>query len=215
MVDEAGESWMSRLPWILLGQRTAFQQDLNSTPAELVFGTNPIVPGDIVGEPGPPISSPQLRSLLESLRAMAAQPAIPTSSHCDPPVHVPSNLDDVTHVRIRRHKQGPLAHTYEGPFEIVERVGKSCIRIRVGSYADGSPRYELQHWENAKPAVLSPDMEPAERKKLGRKPNPANEKVLSDTPNHTTEFTIETDINNNDQNIRPKRQIRPPMRYVP
>ena len=68
MADEAGENWVSRLPWVLLGRRTAYQPELDSTSAELVFGTNPIVPGDLVGEPDPPASSEQLQNLLESLR---------------------------------------------------------------------------------------------------------------------------------------------------
>ena len=98
--------------------------DLNSTSAELVFGSNPTVPGDMVGEPGPPATSKQLQSLLESLRQQAAQPATQTSNHGSPSVHTPHNLHNVTHVRIKRHKTHPLQHSYEGPFEIVERLGK-------------------------------------------------------------------------------------------
>ena len=160
---------MDRLPWVLLGLRTSFQTDLNSTSAELVFGSNPTVPGDMVGEPGPPTTSKQLQSLLESLRQQAAQPATQTSNHGSPSVHTPHNLHNVTHVRIKRHKTHPLQHTYEGPFKIVEHLGKSCIKIHVGSYADGTPRHEVQHWENAKPAVLQDDQPEAERPKLGRK----------------------------------------------
>ena len=170
-----------------------------------------MVPGDIVGEPGPPISSSQLKTILESLRAMSAKPAVPTSSHGEQPVHVPSNLDRVTHVRIRRHKQGPLQHVFEGPFEVVERIGKSCIRIRVGSFADGTPRYEVHHWENSKPAVVTPDMEPAEKKKLGRKPLATSTEIPSITPDSDKDIESGTDINNNS---RPKRQTRPPLRYM-
>ena len=175
-----------------------------------MLGSNPTVPGDMLGEPGPPLSSRQLQNLLTSLRAQAGRPAIQTSSHRDPPVHEPVNLDRVTHVRLKRHKLGPLQHTYEGPFRIVERVGRSCIRVQVGLYADGTPRIETHHWENAKPAVLSENQEPATKKKLGRKPKPVSGDASSDTT--TSEPTsIDRKKTNNE---RPKRTIRPPARYA-
>ena len=203
MADSEGSNWVARLPWVLLGLRTTYQADLKSTSAELVLGTNPIIPGDLIGEPSPEVSSRQLESLLESLRQRAAQPATQTSSHGIPPVNVPTNLDQVSHVRIKRHKLNPLQHAYEGPFPIIERVGKACIRVRVGSYADGRPRTELHHWENAKPAVLSPSTVVAERGPLGRKPN---------VPSTTTETNNQMNLDNNN-NERPKRNVRPPERY--
>ena len=104
MADEAGENWVSRLPWVLLGRRTAYQPELDSTSAELVFGTTPAVPGDIIGDPGSPLSMTQIKSLLEELRAMAAQPAKPTSAHRSMPVNIPRNLEKVTHVRVKKAK---------------------------------------------------------------------------------------------------------------
>ena len=40
MADEHGSEWMSRLPWVLLASRTAFQPELKATSAELVMGSN-------------------------------------------------------------------------------------------------------------------------------------------------------------------------------
>ena len=62
-----------------------------------------------------------------------------------------------------------LGSAFEGPFEIMDRIGKSVIKIRVGSYANGEPRYEQQHWHNCKPAVMAKSTTVAERKALGRK----------------------------------------------
>ena len=81
------------------------------------------------------------------------------------------NLDTVTHVRLRRAKPGVLGHAFEGPYEIVERLGESCIKLRVGSYANGTPRFEVHHWDNAKPAVYSPTIVTADKPRLGRKRN--------------------------------------------
>ena len=66
MADESRSQWMSRLPWVMLGRRPAFQPELNATATELVFRSNPLLPGDIVGEPGPPLNRTQLETLLEA-----------------------------------------------------------------------------------------------------------------------------------------------------
>ena len=212
MADESGENWMSMLPWVLLGRRTAYQQDLEATAAEMVMGANPLIPGDMVGEPGPPLASNQLKSLLNSLRAQAAKPAVQTSGHQELPVHEPSNLDQVTHVRLKRHKLGPLQYSYEGPFPILERVGKSCIKVQVGLFADGTPRVETHHWENAKPAVLADNQQPATKKKLGHKPKPVTrDEPVTNTTRDESGINITSEPTNNK---RPKRTIRPPARYA-
>ena len=36
-----GAKWMDCLPWVMLARRTAIQQDLSTSPAELVLGTHP------------------------------------------------------------------------------------------------------------------------------------------------------------------------------
>ena len=153
---------MFRLLWILLARRAAYQTDIYTTSAELVMGSNPVLPGDVHTDLDLSRSE-NLQQLVEGLRTNAAQPAHQTSAHRDPPVHVPEGLDRVTHVRIKRAKPGPLGHAYEGPFKIVERQGKSCIKVRVGSYANGEPKYEVQHWANCRPAVISENIQEAQR----------------------------------------------------
>merc|ERR1712015_4572 len=134
-----------------------------------------MLPGDLIGKPGQESTPGQVGQMLENLKANAARPAVQTSSHRDPPVHMPVDLDRVTHVRVKRAKPGPLGHSYEGPFEIYERVSNSCVRIRVGSFANGEPKYELHHWNNLKPAVLRNDTKLAERTRPGRAPAGLNQ----------------------------------------
>ena len=69
---------------------------------------------------------------------------------------------------------------------------------------------ETHHWENAKPAVLEENQEPATKKKLGRKPKPAK----GDTPSNNTASIPNNDIMPEKDNARPKRIIRPPARYA-
>ena len=49
MGDQHGRSWYSALPWVLLGQRTAYQPSLGTSPAEMVYGQTIKVPGDLAG----------------------------------------------------------------------------------------------------------------------------------------------------------------------
>ena len=45
MNDEYGSQWKSMLPWVLLGRRTSFHDELKATPAQMVFGQDPPLPG--------------------------------------------------------------------------------------------------------------------------------------------------------------------------
>lgn len=168
--DESGASWMSRLPWVLLARRTAFQPELDTSAAELVLGVDPKLPGDMVAEPGPPMTNVQVQQLLEGMRSKAARAAIQPSSHRNPPVYMPKGIENVTHVRVQRAKPGTLGYAYEGPFKIIERLGDSCLKLRVGTSADGTPRYETQHWNRCKPAAIDDSTPLGQKKNPGRKP---------------------------------------------
>ena len=60
-----------------------------------------------------------------------------------------------------------LLSKYHGPYEIIERLSDSCVKIYTGNYVNGEPRYEIQHWENLKP---SPIVDAKLKPNLGRKP---------------------------------------------
>ena len=56
-------NWVDKLPWVLLGIRTAPKEDLQSSSAELVYGQPLWVPGDFIPAPPflglPPSSGPR------------------------------------------------------------------------------------------------------------------------------------------------------------
>ena len=217
MGNDSADKWLSKLPWVLLGRRTAFQQALGCSPGELVLGTNPTVPGDIVGDPGPPLSNAQIKELLEALRQQAAAPPTQTTHNRAQPVYMP-DLSRTTHIKLGKPK--PLGKQYEGPFEITERLGTSCIRIRVGSYANGDPRYEVQHWSNCRPAAIEQNTGPATRPSRGRPPlNPAAKEFAPATPIVTPspEPPQQTEHgetpSNVHQRMRPVRNRKKPDRY--
>ena len=209
MGDHYGEKWMDRLPWVLLGRRTTYQPALKATPAEMVLGSNPTVPGDVIGIPGPPLEGPQLREILDGLRRNAARPAVQTTHNRTAPINYP-NLDNVTHVYVKKGKTTPLGHSFDGPFEITERLGKSCIKLKVGLIAKGEVREEIQHWSNCKPAVRSEDMPEATRARRGRKPLNPEATPFKPAPKQATQKTENEQAANNDPQATEAANNDPP-----
>lgn len=135
---------MDRLPWVMLGRRTAFQPALDCSAAELVFGGTPTIPGDLAGEPSQPLTQPQLKQLLHGLQANASRAPVQTTHNRHRPINLP-DLSKVTHVYLRKGKTTPLGPNCEGPFKINRHISQSCIEIRVGTSAGGEPRLEMHH----------------------------------------------------------------------
>ncbi|KAJ8397610.1 hypothetical protein AAFF_G00436090 [Aldrovandia affinis] len=129
-VDLQGNSWIDRLPWVMLGLRTAPKEDLLSSSAELVYGQALRVPGDFFPSVTVPWSAPeQLRNLWD--KASAFMPT-PTSNHSLPRIHVPQDLQSARYVFIRHDAhRNPLQPPYDGPYRVVETGDKTFI-IDIG-----------------------------------------------------------------------------------
>jgi hypothetical protein len=50
----SGSDWYSHLPWVLLGIRSTWREDSQFLPAEAVFGSQPVLPGQFLDTPEPP-----------------------------------------------------------------------------------------------------------------------------------------------------------------
>ena len=106
---------MDELPLILLGIRTAWREDADTTAAELVYGSTLWVPGEFVAVSGP-VSAPApssgfLHSLQESMRNARPPPAL---FHSQPNTQVPSALATASHVYVRHDAQrSPLQRPYD------------------------------------------------------------------------------------------------------
>ena len=132
-----------------------------------MLGETPLVPGQLIGSELSPESD--LPTLLDKLKTKAARPPVQTAHHSDPIVHTPAAMDKATHLYVKRGKITPLGKRFDGPFPIVERQGNACVKLHVANYANGQPRYEVQHWQNCK----IPDFDDpltATRPALGRPP---------------------------------------------
>jgi len=53
----AGPDWYHHLPWIMLGIHSSYREDAEFSPAEAVFGSQPVLPGQFLSAPEPPSPS--------------------------------------------------------------------------------------------------------------------------------------------------------------
>lgn len=116
-------SWVTSLPFVLLGMRTAFKEDLNSTAAEMLYGENLRLPGEMLG----PVDSEnqtenptdfvaRLRKKMSNLRP------IPASRHSKQSPFIFKDLSSASHVFLRDDTvRRPLQPPYTGPFPVLER----------------------------------------------------------------------------------------------
>ena len=125
LCEDARDQWYWRLPMVLLALRTTFKPDVGASPADLVYGEGLAVPGEILGNEQ--LDDPELlrrqHNLLAHMRMEVErlQPK-PTSTHRRPAVYLPGELEDATHVFIRRGGVQPsLTSPYEGPFRVADR----------------------------------------------------------------------------------------------
>uniref|UniRef100_A0AAQ4Q920 Gypsy retrotransposon integrase-like protein 1 n=1 Tax=Gasterosteus aculeatus aculeatus TaxID=481459 RepID=A0AAQ4Q920_GASAC len=157
-------NWVDKLPWVMLGIRTAPKEDLQSSSAELVYGQPLRVPGDFVPTSTVPWSATlQRAALLDNAKLFAP---VPTSRHGLPQSHVPAGLQTADYVFIRHDAhRGPLRPPYEGPFRVLETGDKHFV-VDMG----GKP--ERLSIDRLKPAHLdvARPIESAQPPRRGRPP---------------------------------------------
>ena len=129
----AGADWHSHLPWVMLGIRSAWREDSDFTPAEAVFGSQPILPGQFLSSTESP--SPSFIKDFQGL--LAARCPLPTAHHNEPGVQeLPEELLLSRHVLVRRDgAQPPLSPAYDGPFLVLERSLR-FFKLLVGTRQD-------------------------------------------------------------------------------
>ena len=120
-------NWSRALPLVLLGLRTTYKQDLNCSPAELLYGERLRVPGELISTSTPEDTTAdssfvvQLREHFKNIRSVQSRPSN-TESYEPPTLH---NCDYVF-VRVDRIKSS-LQSPYEGPFKVIRRTRKHFV----------------------------------------------------------------------------------------
>ena len=180
MGDVYGTEWSKILPWILLARRTSFHEDLGTTPATMLFGEDPPLPGDMV----PLHNGDTLQNILDKVKANVDRPKPQTSLNRNPKVYQPKSMQTCTHVYTKVPKPTPLGPKWLGPYPILKRLGDSSLQIQTGHFVNGKPRSEVRHWNTCHPYTPNDTIPDAERPRLGRKPLNRAAKSFQPMPFH-------------------------------
>ena len=145
-------NWVDKLPWVLLGIRTTPSAELDTSPAELVYGAPLTVPGDI------PRQNPDHLSCSDFLQRLRTTVqdfhAVPASRHRDIRASVPTTLGESGYVFVRRDFIKPtLQRPHEGPYKVLES-GPKFYKLDYGG------RCELVSVDRLKSAHVDKDNPP-------------------------------------------------------
>jgi cleavage and polyadenylation specificity factor subunit 1 len=121
------QNWTETLPIVLLGIRSAIKPDINTTCAELVYGTTLRLPSDIVNSQNH-LSEPtdtyvsKLKSIMQSLNPIS------TSRHSVKSTYIHPSLQSCSHVFLRVDSvKPPLSPPYTGPHPVISRKEKNFV----------------------------------------------------------------------------------------
>jgi hypothetical protein len=155
----AGDRWTAHLPWVMLGIRSAWREGTSFSPAEAVYGAQPLLPGQYLAAEEDP--SPSFLSDLQ--QTLAGRTLLPTSHHSTPaPQELPEVLLLAKHVLVRQDGHvPPLAAAYNGPFLVLERSLR-FFKLQIGD------RVDTVSTLRRKPCTSPPDVEVAQPPKRGR-----------------------------------------------
>lgn len=127
IVCHTDANWTETLPWVLLGIRSAWKDDLQASTAELVYGEPLRLPGQfLTTSPDESVDPTNIVSRLRShMRKLTPQP---TSWHTSSrrTFYVPKDLNTATHVFLRQGPvKRPLQPPYQGPYKVLQRSEKT------------------------------------------------------------------------------------------
>jgi transposase InsO family protein len=156
----AGPDWLTHLPWVLLGIRSAVPLEGGPSPAEAVMGCQPILPGEFLATGEPP-----LEEFLDKIKADALHPPRPVLHKNTPLLDaLPPDLAAADFVFIRRDSVAPpLTPPYTGPFKVLRRA-LHTFQVQVGN------RTETISTNRLKAYISTPDTAAAEPPRSGRPP---------------------------------------------
>ena len=152
------------------------------------------VPGALLHQPGPELSTEQTSKLLHHLYRMMDRPARPMATkHEEKDI---SHTDDVNQVYFKNHgDEKSLSEKFKGPVPINSRPSRSTLELKVGAYASGEPRLQEFSWSSCKPAKYRDDEFSVFKDKLGRKPKSSAPSAPPGFPASTSSPTKDSSVN--------------------
>ena len=153
--------------------RSAWREDWEFSPAEAVFGSQLLLPGQFLSTPEPL----SLSFLREFQGVLAGRSPLPMTHHTTPaPTSLPEDLLLARFVLVRHDGvQPPLSPLYDGPFLVLER-SLHFFKLQMGT------RIETVSTHRFKPCHAPQDVQAAELPRRGRPPNAAKSSVVRQPP---------------------------------
>lgn len=125
--------WTTALPTVLIGMRSAWKDDVNTTSAELVYGEPLRLPGQFLAPHRVVDDACDPNSLVARLKRHFEQlQPVPASRHGTGRPFIFKDLQTTSHVFVRvGATQRPLDQPYEGPYPVISRHEKFyVVRVR-------------------------------------------------------------------------------------
>jgi hypothetical protein len=121
---------------LVLGIRTAYKGDLQSSAAELVYGEPPRVPGEVLVPAKPKVEAP---TFIEQLRHRMDQGRpTPAARRASPSTYIHKDLRDSARVFLRL---GAVRHALEPPYSDPDKVIARTDKTQL-SWAAGRSLYQ-------------------------------------------------------------------------
>lgn len=146
------QNWYYDLPLILLGIRSTYKEDLNCSPAELVYGQCLKLPAELIVD-DPKIPPATYMSILSRLReGVNNLKPVDTRKIKNQTIYVPKSLSNCKFVFLRIDRLKPsLCAPYEGPFKVIRLLRKQIVIDVRGKHISVSI-------DRVKPAFSSNDL---------------------------------------------------------
>lgn len=121
--SEDTRSWIERLPLVMLALRSVVKEDLKKcTTAELVFGSPPTLPGQMMEKD---VSTRPSTYFIQDLKERVSNLVFTPTRTSNRAIFVPRTLENCEFVFLRRDAiKKPLTQTYSGPFQVISRAPK-------------------------------------------------------------------------------------------
>ncbi|XP_036325495.1 uncharacterized protein LOC118738692 [Rhagoletis pomonella] len=196
------QDWISRLPIILLGLRTAFKPDIGTNAAQLVYGTTLRLSGQFFNDrqifrPQSDFVS-QLSDIMQEIRPTQ------TANHDSSKAFVFSKLADATRIFVHNDKARLAFHPpYDGPYPVISRHPKyytvKINRNNVNISRDRlKPAFIESHQADTQPTTTA---------------TPQHSATTHTTPSSTLSSTPEQLPPKETSTNRSGRRIRLPVRF--
>lgn len=151
------EEWAKILPVVLMGIRAAWKEDIQATPAEMVYGEPIRLPGQFLEETN--IQSNGANDYADKLAKIIRKLRPTIKRHGQKATFVHKDMATTDQVFLRHDAPtGTLTQPYDGPYKVLNR-GEKTYKIRVNGKIVNVSKDRL------KPAYILEQGEPEEKKK--------------------------------------------------